>query len=101
MIPVSRAVVTTTISPGLIPLARQLALPPGVIGVDLAAIPDQLLNDQPAARLRIGVNIRFTSGLASVDAPSEIAWTESGYYYWLRSPTLSISQLIEVASALR
>ena len=78
-----------------------LRLPSGVVGVDLAAIPDRLLNDQPAARLRIPVFIRGTRGIASVDAPSEISWTEAGYWYWMRSSDLSISQLIDLASALR
>jgi hypothetical protein len=78
-----------------------LRLPSGVVGVDLAAIPDRLLNDQPAARLRIPVFIRGTRGIASVDAPAEISWTEAGYWYWMRSSDLSITQLIDLASALR
>jgi hypothetical protein len=78
-----------------------LRLPSGVVGVDLAAIPDRLLNDQPAARLRIPVFIRGTRGIASVDAPSEISWTEAGYWYWMRSSEMSISQLVDLASALR
>jgi hypothetical protein len=78
-----------------------LELPSGVLGVDLAAIPDRLLNDPPAARLRLAVSVRGTRGIASIDAPAEISWSEAGYWYWMRSSDLSISQLIDLAGALR
>jgi hypothetical protein len=72
-----------------------------VSGVHLAAIPDRLLNDPPAARLRIPVLVRGTTGIASFDAPFEIAWTEDGYWYWMRASDLTVSQLVDLASALQ
>ena len=80
---------------------RILALPPTVVGVDLAAIPDRLLNDPPAARLRVPILVRGTRGIGSVDAPSEISWTEAGYWYWMRSKDMSVAQLVDLAGALQ
>lgn len=82
-------------------LPSTLSLPPDARDVDLAAIPDRILNDPPAARLRVPLEIRGTSGLGSVDEPAEISWTEAGYWYWMRSSVLTIPQLVELASALR
>ncbi|HEX9436629.1 MAG TPA: hypothetical protein VGA16_05650 [Candidatus Limnocylindria bacterium] len=94
------AVGSSSVRPAVGATDPTLSLPAGVIGVDLAAIPDRLLNDPPAARLRLAVPIRGTFGIASVDAPSEIAWTEAGYWYWMRSKDLTIAQLIDLAGAL-
>lgn len=83
--------------------ARQptLGLPPGVSGVRLSAIPDSLLNDQPAARFRVRVLVRGTTGLGASDGPAVIAWSEDGFWYELASTRLTIPQLIDLASALR
>lgn len=80
---------------------RSLALPAGVGSVELAAIPDRLLNDPPAARLRVAVDVRGRVGLASADPPFEIAWSEGGYWYWLRSVDLSTEDLVRIATSMR
>jgi len=78
-----------------------LVLPSGVSGVRLSAIPDSLLNDQPAARYRVPVIVRGTLGLSAIDGPAVIAWSEDGFWYELASTRLSVRQLIDLASALR
>lgn len=89
----------------LLPLAgsveRTLALPAGVTEADLSAIPDRYLNDPPAARLRMPVLVRGVPGIASADAPAEVAWSEGGHWYWLRAKDLTLRQLIELAAGLR
>lgn len=81
-------------------LTPQLTLPPGTTGVDLWVMPDRLVNEPPDARLRLRVQVRGTFGIAA-DQPAEIAWTEDGSWYQMRSRSLTIAQLIDVASALR
>lgn len=84
-----------------IDVPHELALPSGVTGVRLSAIPDSLLNDQPAARFRVPVLVRGTTGLGATDGPAVVAWSEHGLWYELSSTRLTLPQLIDLASALR
>ena len=99
--PVAPAAVRTIPVSGAVPSSIALALPAGLDGVDLAAIPDRLLNDPPDARLGLAVDVRGTKGIASTDAPFEIAWSEAGYWYWMRSGHMPVPRLIEIAGALQ
>jgi hypothetical protein len=87
-----------TVAALLLPPA--LALPTGTTGARLSAIPDSLLNDQPASRYRMRVVVRGRTGLASVDGPLAIAWSENGYWYELSTTRLGLRQLIDLAGAL-
>lgn len=85
-----------------IPRAPELELPSIATqnGVYLSVIPDWLLNDPPSARLKMPVDVRGKTGLATTDLPSSIAWTEDGFWYELSSTRLTIGELIRLASAL-
>lgn len=78
-----------------------LALPAAVTWAELSAIPDRYLNDPPAARLRVPVTVRGMPGIATPESPAEVAWSEGGYWYWLRAKDLTLRQLIDLATALR
>ena len=82
-------------------ILRPLQLPPRYTGVDLAALPDRLANEAPLWTLRSVVVIRGTPGVASVEGPAMIAWTEGGIAYSLRSPTRTTAELITIADELR
>ena len=83
------------------PAPRTLALPADVADVELVAFPDWLANEPPPPRMRATVRVRGTVGLASVDTPAAINWTEDGVSYHLTSMRLSVSELVGVAARLR
>jgi len=78
-----------------------LQLPQRIIGVDLAAMPDRLANEAAPSSWRRVVTVRGVPGVASVEGPAVVAWTERGIAYWLQSPTRSTEELIAIADELR
>jgi len=78
-----------------------LSLPAGVDNVDLFQIPDRLTNENLFWTLRSVVEIRGNAGLASVEGPAMITWTEDGFQYWMVSPTRTTGDLITIASGLK
>lgn len=82
------------------PLGPALALPAASGAARLSAIPDAMLNDPPAARYAVPVSVRGRAGIAALDAPVVLAWSEDGYWYELSSTDRTLLQLIELASAL-
>lgn len=81
--------------------SRALVLPPGVPDVELSVMPDRFVNEPPPASFRLLVIIRGIPGLASVEGPASVTWTEDGLSYRLASPVRTLAQLIDLASALR
>jgi hypothetical protein len=78
-----------------------LQLPQRYVNVELAAMPDRLANEAASWTLRSVVVIRGTPGVASVEGPAVILWTENGIAYWLTSSTRSTAELIQIAGELR
>lgn len=78
-----------------------LSLPTGVDNVDLFQIPDRLTNENLFWTLRSVVEIRGNAGLASVEGPAMITWTENGLQYWMVSPTRTTADLITIADGLK
>jgi hypothetical protein len=78
-----------------------LALPSGVIDVELSAFPDWLANEPLPASFRAVVAIRGTMGLASVEGRTIVNWTEHGISYRLESIDRSIAELVVLAESLR
>lgn len=78
-----------------------LAFAGKIDGVDLAAMPDRLANEAAPASWQRVVTVRGIPGVASVNGPAVVAWTEDGIAYWLTSPTKSIDELLQIASDLR
>ena len=83
------------------PVARTLTLPPWANGVDLFELPDRLTNENLLWTLRNVVHIRGSTGLASIEGPAMITWTENGFQYWMVSPTRTTTELVEIANGLR
>jgi hypothetical protein len=81
--------------------ASPLVLPGEVADASLTFIPDRLANEPPAASLREPIAIRATTGLASVEGPATIAWTERGLSYRLESSSLAVADLVRIAASLR
>jgi hypothetical protein len=69
--------------------------------VELAFMPDRLANEAAPWTLRDVVAIRGAPGVASVEGPAMISWTENGIAYWMVSLTRSIDDLIDIANQLR
>lgn len=80
---------------------RTLQLPPGLGSVTLSSMPDRLANEAAPATLRAVVMVRGTRGVASVDGPSQIYWTEDGVAYRLIASDRTIDELVRIAEALR
>jgi hypothetical protein len=80
---------------------KPLQLPGAYANVDLAAMPDRLANEAAPWTLRSVVVIRGTPGVASVEGPAVISWTENGIAYSLASPTRSTTELIQIANDLK
>lgn len=80
---------------------RPLALPQRIDDVDLSAMPDRLANEAAPAAWRGVITVRGLPGVASVEGPAVVAWTERGIAYWLASPTRSTEELIAIADELR
>jgi hypothetical protein len=89
---------TATVPRGV--LLRPLLLPT-LSDVELAFMPDRLANEAASWTLRSVVVIRGTRGVASVEGPAVIAWTENGIAYWMTSHTRTTSDLIDVANQLK
>ncbi|HKY52350.1 MAG TPA: hypothetical protein VJP45_13920 [Candidatus Limnocylindria bacterium] len=81
--------------------SRVLALPPDTADVELTAFPDWLANEPPPMRMRVSIAVRGTRGLASVDGPPTINWTEDGISYHLTSARRSVPELVGIAARLR
>jgi hypothetical protein len=81
--------------------ARQLVLPADAGDVVLTSIPDRYLNDPLPAVFRVPVSVRGTTGIATAGPPASLIWTEGDLSYSISSPTLTIPQLVDLASALR
>jgi hypothetical protein len=82
-------------------ILHPLQLPQRIVGVDLAAVPDWLANEAAPSTWRRVVTVRGIPGVASVEGPAVVAWTERGIAYWLQSPTRSTEELIALADELR
>ncbi len=80
---------------------RPLVLPARIGDVDLSAMPDRLANEAAPSSWRRVVTVRGVPGVASVEGPAVIAWTEGGIAYWLVSPTRTTDDLIKIADELR
>ena len=80
---------------------KPLQLPRTYVNVDLAAMPDRLANEAAPWTLRGGVVIRGVPGVASVEGPAVISWTENGIAYSMASPTRSTAELIQIANDLK
>ena len=89
---------TSAVQRGVI--LHALRLPPGVASVDLEWMPERLTNEASPSSLRDVITVRGVPGLASVEAPAVISWTEAGLVYWLISPTRSTIELIRLADDL-
>jgi hypothetical protein len=77
-----------------------LQLPAGAADVDLEWMPERLTNEASPSSLRDVITVRGMPGVASVEAPAVISWSEAGVVYWLISPTRSTSELIKIADLL-
>jgi hypothetical protein len=78
-----------------------LELPPGHATVDLAALPERLANEAIPWTLRRVVRVRGSDGVASVEGPAQLMWTEGAILYWLRSSDGTTADLIRIADELR
>jgi len=97
----SFALTNATAGAALAVIGTVLSLPPGVDNVDLFQLPERLTNENLSATLRNVVRIRGGAGLASVEGPAVITWTENGLQYWMISPTTSTADLITIADGLK
>lgn len=80
---------------------RVLQLPAAYLGADLGAMPDRLANEAAPWTMRAVVTIRGVPGVASIEGPAMIAWTENGIAYVLASPTRTTAELIAIADTLQ
>ena len=78
-----------------------LALPPDLRDVDLGLLPERLTNEAAPSEWRRVVTVRGHPGVASVEGPAAISWSEQGIVYWLSSPTRSTDELITIADDMR
>lgn len=78
-----------------------LALPSGVTDVELSAFPDWLANEALPASFRAVVEVRGTTGIASVEGLTVVNWTEDGFSYRLESIARTVSELVVIADSLR
>lgn len=67
----------------------------------LSSMPDRFVNEAGPAALRAVISVRGGPGIASVEQPAVIMWTERGTTYWLTSPLRSTAELIHIADELR
>ena len=78
-----------------------LALPDGDGDVQLAAIPERLVNDPQPPHTTV-IAVRRTIGIAAdAEGAATLSWSERGYYYRLTSSTLGVAELARVAARLR
>ena len=83
------------------PSARPLMLPLNLDNVDLFLVPERITNENLIWTLRSIVRIRGGVGIASVEGPSIVTWTEKGFQYWMISSTRTTDDLIKIADDLR
>jgi hypothetical protein len=83
------------------PSARPLVLPADLDNVDLFLVPERITNENLIWTLRSIVRIRGGVGLASIEGPSIVTWTEKGFQYWMISSTRTTDDLIKIADDLR
>ena len=83
------------------PSARPLMLPLNLDNVDLFLVPERITNENLIGTLRSIVRIRGGVGLASIEGPSIVTWTERGFQYWMISSTRTTDDLIKIADDLR
>lgn len=81
--------------------AGTLILDPTHPDAVLSSMPDRFVNEPGPAALRAVITVRGGPGIASVEPPAVIMWTERGTTYWLTSPTRSTDELIGIADELR
>lgn len=84
-----------------LPSARLLTLPANMDNVDLFLVPERITNENLIWTLRNIVRIRGGVGIASVEGPSIVTWTERGFQYWMVSPTRTTEELIKIADDLQ
>jgi hypothetical protein len=85
---------------GVDPSARPLVLPANLDNVDLFLVPERITNENLIWTLRSIVRIRGGVGLASIEGPSIVTWTEKGFQYWMISSTRTTDDLIKIADDL-
>jgi hypothetical protein len=78
-----------------------LVLPTGLADVELSAFPDWLANEALPASFRAAIAIRGTVGIASVEGPTVVNWTEAGVSYRLESLQRTVPELVILADSLR
>lgn len=78
-----------------------LQLSPQYANVDLFAMADRLANEAAPWTLRGVITVRGVPGVASIEGPAVILWTEGGIAYRLASPTRTTGELIQIANELR
>ena len=95
------AVLTVSAAPDAPASLWTLSLPPGEGDVQLAAIPEWLVND-PQPRHMLVLPVRRTIGIAAdTEGAVTLSWSERGYFYRLTSGTLGVAELARVAGRLR
>lgn len=82
------------------PVAR-LELPRDATDIVLSAMPDRFVNEPGDARLRAVIDVRGKQGVAAIELPATIMWTEQGITYWMTSPDRTTAELIAIADGLR
>ncbi len=82
-------------------ILHPLQLPARFMNVDLGAMPDRLANEAPLSTLRAVITVRGVPGVASVEGPAVIAWTENAIAYRMVSPTRTTAELIAIAEQLQ
>lgn len=69
--------------------------------MQLAAIPEWLVND-PQPRHMLVIPVRRTIGIgADTEGAVTLSWSERGFFYRLSSSTLGVKELARVAARLR
>src|SRR5258706_11693102 len=63
-----------------------LVLPQRLGDVDLSAMPDRLANEAAPSSWRRVITVRGIPGVAAVEGPAVVAWTENGIAYWPPPP---------------
>ena len=89
---------SSAVQRGVVP--RALQLPADYTNVELQAMPERLTNEASPASLRGVITVRGLPGVASVETPAVISWSEAGIVYWLISPSRTTNDLIRIADEL-
>ena len=95
------AALAASVAPDVPTSPGRLELPPGEADVQLAAIPEWLVNDPQPGHMLV-LRVRRTIGIAAdTEGAVTLSWSERGYYYRLSSSTLGVAELARVAARLR